>query len=123
MNNLKVVIAEDSLVMRDLLERTLSKVEGLTIVGTAFDGDEAIRMVSELNPDVLISDILMPGQNGLEVLREVRKRDPTIRVIMFTGEPSLALRRICLESGASYYLEKSKLKELVEICKRVLRSR
>jgi len=113
---LKIVIAEDFKPLSDMLSRTLSAIEGIEIVGVAEDGVEALRLVRELKPRVLILDISMPRKDGIKVLREIRAEDTSTVIIMFTGEPSLALRTICHEEGANFFLEKRQVKELIEIC-------
>lgn len=99
-----------------LLRLTLSKVEGLNIVGVAADGVRAISMVRELNPHVLILDISLPLKGGVEVLEEIRATDSSTLIVMFTAEQSPTIRKFCLGAGANYFLDKSQIAELVEIC-------
>ena len=116
MKQLKIVIAEDFRPLGDMLSRTLSAIEGIEVVGVAADGVEALRLVRELKPSVLILDISMPRKDGIQVLRELRAEDTSTVIIMFTGESSLVLRTVCQEEGANYFLEKTQVKELIEIC-------
>jgi len=111
---LRIVIAEDMAVLRMLIQRTLSAIDGCDVVGTAADGVEALQLVEELNPDLLVLDVSMPHKDGLEVLREIRSRDSALVIVMYTSDISLC--QLCLESGADYFLEKSQLAELKEIC-------
>ncbi len=116
MKELKIVIAEDSEMLSRLLRQTLSKVQGFNVVGVAADGLRAVSMVRELNPRVLILDISMPLKNGIEVLGDIRATDSSTVVVVFTAEESLAIKQACLEAGANYFLDKSQITELIEIC-------
>ncbi len=78
----------------------------IDVVGTAPDGDQALRLVTQLSPDVLLTDIEMPGLTGLDVAEEIRRRGlPTKVVILTTFARSGYLRR-ALDAGASGYLLK-----------------
>ena len=123
MKHIKIVIAEDFRPLSSMLRRTLSAIEGIEVVGIAADGVEALRLVRELKPHVLILDISMPRKDGLEVLKEIRAEDPSTVIIMFTGESSLVLRTVCQQEGANFFLDKTQVKELIEICELELLAR
>lgn len=99
-----------------LLSRTLSVIVGFKVVGTAANGVRAIELTRELKPDVLVLDITMPFKDGIEVLKEIRAEDSSTVIVMFTADTSPPTRRICLEAGADYFLNKSQILELLEIC-------
>ncbi len=120
LKELQIVIADDSILIRELLERALARLEGCSLVGMAADGREAINMIRALKPNLIVLDITMPHRSGIQVLREIRKEDPETAIIMFTADPSTVLREVCLEAGADYYLGKSELAELIEICREKL---
>ena len=120
MNELRVVIADDSSAIRQQLQRALSRIDGLVLLGMAKNGVEAIPLIKTLNPDVVILDISMPHKNGLEVLKEVRQEDSTVKIIMFTAESSEILKKTCLELGADHFLNKSDLFALTETCQGIL---
>lgn len=120
MKELKIVIADDSVAIREQVQRALSRIQGLSLIGMAADGAEAITMVRAFKPDLVILDISMPHKSGLDVLKEVRLEDSSIVIIMFTADPSELLRKTCLELGADYYLGKSQLHDLTDICHRYL---
>ena len=111
------MIAEDSAALREMLERTLSVIAGFSVIGKAADGVEAVRLVEELNPHVLVLDITMPCMDGIEALKEIRKRDDATTIIMYTADASPVLRKVCLEAGANHFLDKSGIIELIEICR------
>jgi DNA-binding NarL/FixJ family response regulator len=117
---LKIVIAEDSKILSDILQRTLAGIEGFMVVGVAPDGVEAMRLVRELNPDVLVLDISMPLKDGIEVLKEIHAEDFSTVIVMYTSDLNPLTRTTCLEAGANFFLEKSQITELIEICNKEL---
>ena len=120
MNQLRVVIADDSEPIRGLLEQTLSSINGLKIVGSAENGAAALSMIDALSPDLLVLDLEMPKKNGIEVLRDLRQRVKPPLIVMFTANPSTLIRDACLQAGADHYLDKSQIDGLINICKEVL---
>jgi two-component system chemotaxis response regulator CheY len=117
LKELRVVIADDSELIRGLLHQALSNVRGLNLVGMAENGAEAVQMTTELDPDLLVLDIAMPHKNGIEVLRDIRRRNENLLIVMFTADPSVILRDACLEGGANHYLDKSQIDVLLQICR------
>jgi len=116
LKDLRIVIAEDVKMLSDLVSRTLSKVRGLSVVGTAEDGVSAVNLVRELKPHVLVLDISMPLKDGIKVLEEIRTEDSSTVIIMFTSDQSPIIKKVCMDFGANYFLDKSQATELVEIC-------
>jgi len=101
-----VVLAEDQLMVLGALSTLLDLEADITVAGTASDGEEAVRLVEALRPDVLLTDIEMPTMTGLEVAAEVRRRGlPTHVVILTTFARGGYLRR-ALDAGAVGYLLK-----------------
>ena len=78
----------------------------LTVVGTAIDGDEALGLVMSLAPDVLLTDIEMPGLTGLDVATEIRRRGLPTRVVILTTFARSGYLRRALDAGAAGYLLK-----------------
>jgi two-component system chemotaxis response regulator CheB len=99
MSRIKVLVVDDSALMRRMLTDILSGAEDIQVVGTAESGEEAVEKVLELSPDVVILDILMPGMGGLAALNEIMRRKPT-PVIVFSSydKPDVTLES--LERGA-----------------------
>jgi DNA-binding NarL/FixJ family response regulator len=104
---LKVFIADDSSFMQERLPGALSEIPGVEVIGQAKDGDEALDCISKLNPDVVILDIRMPGKSGIDVLAELKKEKPELKIIMLTNYPYPQYKQKCLELGAAYFFEKS----------------
>lgn len=120
MKEVKIVIADDSAAIWDQLQRALSRIEGLKLIGLAENGVEAVRMVRTLDPNLLVLDISMPHKNGLEVLREIRRDHPLLKIVIFTADPSTSLRETCLEAGADFHLGKNEILPLLDLCRALL---
>ena len=75
-------------------------------VETAMNGGEALSIVRRARPDVVVLDVMLPGMSGIHVLKELKRADPTIPVIVVTGTGSLAIANEAVRSGATTYLRK-----------------
>jgi DNA-binding NarL/FixJ family response regulator len=118
---IKLVIADDSDEIRRLMDLLLSEIDGIAVCGKAKNGIEALQMVTELSPDVVLLDVSMPGKSGIEVLQEIRKDDQSTKIIMFTIDPQL--RDYCLNAGANYFFSKNEIGDLVDTLQRLLEQR
>lgn len=101
-----VVICDDHKGFRSVLSIALSLDPDLEVVGEAGNGQEAVRIVSELRPAIVILDIAMPVMDGLEALPLILETAPLTQVVILTGFASRDLRRRALEGGACMFLEK-----------------
>ena len=117
---MKVFIADDSKIVRERLKEMLSEVSEIEIIGEAGDGEEAIKAINILAPDVVILDIRMPKGNGIEALKAIKGGCPTPTVIMFTNYPYPQYRKKCMELGADCFFDKSTEFEKVEVIVRQL---
>ncbi len=79
---IKVLVVDDSLVMRKTISRMLSKDKAIEVVGTAVDGRDALEKVESLKPDVITMDVEMPVMNGIEALKKIMAKDPVPVIIM-----------------------------------------
>src|SRR5947207_12188372 len=84
---MKILIADDSLVVRDRLVTLLTELHGIEVVGQAKDAMEARSLAAELRPDVAILDVRMPKGSGADVVRDIKKLNPTPKVIVLTNYP------------------------------------
>lgn len=101
-----VVIADDHSLVRAGLRSLLEAEPDLEVVGEAGDGSCAIRITLETQPDVLVTDISMPGPNGIAVVRQIRERLPDTRVLLLSMHEDAALVREAREAGAAGYVTK-----------------
>jgi two-component system response regulator NreC len=118
---IRVVLADDHVLVRQSLKSLLER-EGFQVVGEASDGDEAIRRVNALHPDIAVMDISMPILNGVEVAREVRLSSPKTRSILLTQHDERQYISEALEAGVKGYVLKSQaFGDLVQAIKQVSR--
>jgi two-component system response regulator DesR len=117
---IRVVIAEDQAMVRGALAALLSLEEDIEVCAQARDGNEALQLTSQLEPDVLLTDIEMPGLTGLELAGVVRERHPAVRVVILTTFARPGYLRRALEAGAAgYLLKESPATELADAIRRV----
>jgi DNA-binding NarL/FixJ family response regulator len=110
-----VILADDHAIVRHGLRALLETEPGLSLVGEAEDGLAAIRLVEQLRPDILIVDLMMPGLNGLEVTRQVRKCSPQTRIIVLSMHANEAYVLEALRHGAlGYVLKGSQVRDLLQ---------
>ncbi|MFC5382334.1 response regulator transcription factor [Aquipuribacter nitratireducens] len=103
---IRLVLAEDQLMVLGALGTLLGLEPDMTVVGSAPDGEQALRLVLAREPDVLLTDIEMPGMTGLEVAAEVRRRSLPTRVVIVTTFARTGYLRRALHAGAAGYLLK-----------------
>jgi two-component system response regulator DesR len=117
---IRVVLAEDQAMVRGAFAQLLDLQPDVTVVATAGDGDEALAAVAEHRPDVLLTDIEMPGRTGLDVAQALSERgDPTRVLIITTFARSGYLRR-AMDAGVSgYVLKDAPIADLVSALRRV----
>jgi len=108
MASIRILVVDDSVVIRKMLCDTLSKDPELEVIASASDGRIALAKIAQLHPDLVTLDIEMPVMNGLETLGEIRKSDPKLPVIMFSNltEHGAAATLDALSLGASDYATK-----------------
>lgn len=82
---IRVFIADDHPVVRTGLEALIDTEPGMEVVGTAGDGEAAVRRVLESNPDVILLDLKMPRKSGQEAIEEIKERDPDARILVLTS--------------------------------------
>ena len=122
MTDPRILIVDDETAILDTL-RILLKREGFT-VETAVGGQAGVDRIAELKPDVVLTDVRMPGVGGLEVLLAAREADPSLPVILMTAQASLQTAMRAVNEGAFYYIQKPfSNDELVAICRRAAESR
>ncbi|MFJ9899724.1 response regulator [Streptomyces sp. NPDC091280] len=102
----RVVVADDQTVVREGIVMLLGLLPGIEVVGAAGDGDEAVRLVAELAPDVVLMDLRMPRCDGVEATRRIRADHPGTQVVVLTTFADDASLFPALHAGARGYLTK-----------------
>jgi DNA-binding NarL/FixJ family response regulator len=85
----------------------LSVIPGVKVVGEAGNSYEALNIFDKVKPHVAIIDIKMPGESGVEVLKKMKKKNPSVIAIVLTNHPYTQYRAKCFENGADYFFDKS----------------
>jgi DNA-binding NarL/FixJ family response regulator len=104
--SIKVVVVDDHQIVRDGLVALLGALDGIDVVGSATDGREALHVVAETEPDVVVMDIQMPQLDGIEATRFITGRHPGVRVVMLTMNEDDDTVLSAIRAGASGYLLK-----------------
>jgi DNA-binding NarL/FixJ family response regulator len=103
---IRVLLADDQRVVREGLATLLGLLDGVEVVGTAADGDDAVGLAAEVRPDVVLMDLRMPGCDGVEATRRLRAHDPNVKVLMLTTYADDRSVIDALRAGARGYLTK-----------------
>ena len=113
--SIRVLIADDHRLFAQALEAILVTDERIEIVGHARDGAEAVRLARRLDPDVILMDIAMPGMDGFEATREIRRSRSDACILMLTGSNSRSDVDRAREAGAAGYVTKDRIaSELID---------
>jgi DNA-binding NarL/FixJ family response regulator len=103
---LRIFLCDDVPELRTLLRYGLEEDGDLKVVGETGDAQAAIAAVAELQPDVVVLDLSMPGMDGLEAISRLREAAPRSAILIFSGFRAARMRAAALELGAAAYLEK-----------------
>jgi DNA-binding NarL/FixJ family response regulator len=104
---MNVVLVDDSLLVRERVANIISEIPGVKVIGEAGNSREAIAVVRKTNPDVVMLDIKMPGESGLQVLKKLRNEFEELKIVMLTNYSDSQYKAECLMHGADYFLSKS----------------
>lgn len=108
-SSVRILIADDSQIVRQGIRAILQSAASYEICGEAADGTEAIQMAISLRPDIILLDVSMPGQDGLNAARHVRQKLPNAKIIIMSQhDPALLLPR-AIEAGAQTCVDKNNL--------------
>lgn len=104
---IRVIIVDDHPLLRKAMRNTFEQHEDIEVVGEAKDGEEAVKLSSELKPDIAIMDIVMPNLSGIEATKQIRKISPKTAVLILTAYDDDHYVIGLMEAGAAGYLLKS----------------
>lgn len=115
-----LLVVDDHPILRQGVMALLENDPGLTVLGEAGNGDEALEMVRRLKPDVVLMDIQMPGLDGIDAITAIRRDYPDMAIVVLTTYPGDAQAIRALKAGAAGYMLKSSLRgELVKVIRHV----
>lgn len=108
---IKVLMVDDHIMVREGIKRIIDDTNDIDIVAEAASGEEALKTLNNMGVDIVLLDISMPGKNGIQTLKEIKKHNPTMKVLMLSmhAEEQYAMRAI--KAGASGYLTKDSASE------------
>lgn len=120
LSKINVLIVDDHPLLRQGLSRLLELEGTVTVIGQASNGMEALRLADELQPDVVLLDINMPGMNGIDVAKVLRERHPTMRLLILTIHDDESYVNEMIRIGArGYLLKDAEPKQVIEAIKQV----
>lgn len=121
---IRILIVDDHPVVRQGLRSTLTEITDIKVIDEARDGAEALAKARASSPDLVLLDISLPGQSGLDVLKHLQAEMPAVRVLILSTYPEKQYAVRCLRNGALGYLTKeSASEELVTAIRRVSQGR
>jgi len=104
--HVRVVLADDHELVRSGIKALLSMVDGVEVVAEASDGSELITLVENLKPDMVMTDISMPGMDGITAISEIHKRQPEVRLLVLSMYDTVDFVKRAVANGACGYLMK-----------------
>lgn len=117
---LKILVVDDHPVVRQGIMRIIEETSDMKVTGEAENGNEAVKKLKEEEYDLMLLDISMPGSDGLDVIREIKRLKPDLPVLILTIHPEKYYGLRMLQAGASGYLTKQNAPfELIEAIRRV----
>lgn len=104
---MNIVLIDDSSLVRERIANIISELPGVKVIGEAGNSLEAIKVVRKTKPEVVILDIKMPGESGVQILKKLKNEFEELKIIMLTNYPYSQYKAECLKDGADYFLSKS----------------
>jgi len=121
-NPIRVVLADDHALVLAGIRALLERIRGVEVLAEAGDGQEALRLIKELHPDIILLDIAMPVLSGLDVLRETTANFPELRVIILTVHETEEYAMYALRNGAAGFVPKSAASAELEVALKTVAS-
>lgn len=122
---MKVFLVDDSAIVLKKLTALISGIDGVEISGKATNAHDAIQSIVKIKPDLVILDIRLDGGgNGMDVLKAIKKEEPSPIVIMLTNYPYPQYRKKCQELGADYFFDKvTEIEKIYETFQQLLKDK
>ena len=102
----KILVVDDYPIFREGIRAILSKTANLEVVGEAENGSIAVQKANQLQPDLILMDLMMPIMNGTEAIRIIKQRQPLMKIIALTAQKSHDYVQAAFEAGANGYVLK-----------------
>lgn len=104
---MKTVIIEDETVFRQMLAMALSRIQGLSLIGEFENGSDGLDFCLKKKPDLLVVDLFLPGMHGMEIVKVVREKLPSTRILVLTGHPDQELPAQLIRQGVHGFVDKT----------------
>ena len=115
LRELKILIVEESDVLRKRLQTAFASLTGFHVIGEAATGHEVFELARSLRPGLIVFDPSSDA-DGLDVLRELRRHDLRVLIVIFTSNYSAPMREAYRDAGATFFVNKSRIRDLLDIC-------
>jgi DNA-binding NarL/FixJ family response regulator len=119
----RILIADDSAIIRECVGRLLGDHSDWEVCGEASDGEDAISKAKELDPDLVVMDLMMPKKNGIDAAREIGQQSPGTPILLCTICLTPQLQTLARSAGVSGTLPKGELNKVVTCCETLLQGR
>lgn len=106
-NETKIILVDDHVLVRKGLSNLIAERQGFLVVGETGSGQEALQLVRTLMPDVVVMDILLGQENGIEISRQILAEFPSVKIVILSSELQLSVIRESLQAGVSAYVIKT----------------
>jgi DNA-binding NarL/FixJ family response regulator len=106
---ISVLVTDDEPLFVEMVQALLAAEEGIAVVATARDGQAAVRLATEVRPDVIVMDVSMPVMDGIEATKRIREHDPDANVLILTGGTTAGDVDRSRKAGAAVYLTKDRI--------------
>lgn len=107
MNNIKIILVDDHIILRNGLKLLLESEPNISIVGEASSYNELKSLLNETTADILLLDLSIPDKHGLEIIKELKEANTTLKILVFTMHSEEQYIKSAMSSGASGYVEKN----------------